>query len=125
MYITAVDQHKMAIGKVFKQFYAQLIKALPMDDPCFIGELFSSNLLPGNLMDQIKAEKTPVDKAVCFLDGNIKRDVSIGNCKSFYKLLKLIEDSEYEGMKSLAEKIRNAIKEESVAIIDNNVGKYS
>ena len=110
--ITAVNWYKMSTSKVFKQFYAKLVKTLPMSDAGFVAELFSSDLLPGNLKDQIKAKETRADKAMCFLDGKIDPDILIGDFRSFEKLLNIMEESDYDSVKSLAEKIGNDIKKE-------------
>ena len=104
----------MSTSEVFKQFYAKLVKTLPMNDAVFVAELFSSDLLPGNLMDQIKAKETRADKAMCFLDGKIHPDISIDDYRSFDKLLDIMEESDNDTAKNLAEKIRNNIKEESI-----------
>ena len=80
-----------------------------MDDALFSAELFTCDLLPGNLEQQIKAEKTPVDKAKCFLDHRIKTDISIDDSTSFDKLLNVMEDSSYDNLKVLAEEIKTAI----------------
>ena len=101
----------MSTSEVFRQFYVKLVKKLPMDDSLFTAELFAHGLLPGDLKQQIKAEKTPVDKATCFLDHKISSDVSDGNSTNFNKLLDVMEDSENDSLKELAEKIKTALKE--------------
>ena len=53
----------MSTVEVFQQFYSKLVKTLPMDDVVFTAELFSNDLLPGDLKSQIKSEKTSADKA--------------------------------------------------------------
>ena len=93
-------------SKVFQQFYSQLVKTLPMDDAVFTAELFSNNLLPGNLKSQIKSEKTSADKAALFLDSVIKPSVTSDGGNSFDKLLHVMEASEYQHVKELAEEIR-------------------
>ena len=108
----------MSTSKVFKQFYAKLVKTLPMSDAGFVAELFSSDLLPGNLKDQIKAKETRADKAMCFLDSKIDPDISVGDFRSFEKLLDIMEESDYDSVKSLAEKIGNDIKKECVVSND-------
>ena len=93
-------------GEVFQQFYSKLVKTLPMDDAVFTAELFSNNLLPGNLKSQMKSEKTSADKAVLFLDSVIEPSVTSDGGSSFDKLLHVMEDSEYQHVKELAEEIR-------------------
>ena len=101
----------MSTSEVFKQFYVKLIKLLPMDDPLFTAELFVCDLLPGNLQQKIEAEKTPVDKAKCFLDRKISSDVSVGYSTSFNKLLDVMEDSGNDSLKELAEEIKTVLKQ--------------
>jgi len=48
----------MSTSEVFKQFFAELAKSLPMDDPIFVAELFSHDLLPGNHYDQVESQST-------------------------------------------------------------------
>ena len=93
-------------SEVFQQFYSKLVKTLPMDDAVFTAELFSNNLLPGNLKSQIKSEKTSADKAVLFLDSVIEPSVTSDGGSSFDKLLHVMEDSEYQHVKELVEEIR-------------------
>ena len=101
----------MSTSEVFQQFYVKLVKKLPMDDSLFTAELFACGLLPGDLKQQINAKNTPVDKATCFLDHEIKSDVSVGNSTSFNKLLDVMEDSGNDSLKELAEEIKTALKE--------------
>ena len=41
-------------SEVFQHFYSKLVKTLPMDDAVFTAELFSNDLLPGDLKNQLK-----------------------------------------------------------------------
>ena len=111
----------MSTSEVFQQFYVKLVKKLPMDDSLFTAELFAHGLLPGDLKQQIKAEKTPVDKATYFLDHKISSDVSVDNSTSFNKLLDVMEDSRNDSLKELAKEIKTALKEEPVNT-DNAAG---
>ena len=100
----------MSTSEVFRRFYVKLIKMLPMNDSLFLAELFACDLLPGNLEQQIEAKETPVDKATCFLNHRIKTDISIDDSTSFNKLLNIMEDSDYDNLKVLAEEIKTALK---------------
>ena len=94
-------------SEVFQQFYSKLVKTLPMDDGVFTAELFSNDLLPGDLKNQLKlVHRTSADKAVLFLDSVIEPSVTSDGGSSFDKLLHVIEDSEYQHVKELAEEIR-------------------
>ena len=111
----------MSTSEVFRQFYVKLIKILPMNDPLFTAELFASDLLPGYLKQKIEAEKTPVDKAKCFLDHKISSNVSVGYSTSFNKLLDVMEDSGNDSLKELAKEIKTVLKEGPVNT-DNAAG---
>ena len=104
----------MSTSEVFKQFYVELVTMLPVDDTIFLAKLFSCDLLPGNLMNEIKAEKTAADKAMCFLSGKISHDISNGDFNSFNKLHNIMEESGQDSLKSLAGKIKSALKAEPV-----------
>ena len=103
----------MSSGEMFKQFFAKLTKLLPMDDPIFVAELFSHDLLPGNHYDQVKSLATRADKATHFLDSVIKSSI-VNNVSSFNKLLNVMEDSEYYNVKELAQQIKSKLKEQPV-----------
>ena len=94
---------------IFKQFYSKLVKTLPMDDKLFTAELFSNDLLPGKLKSQLKSEKTSVHMADLFLDRVIEPSVTSDGGSSFDKLLHVMEDSEYQHVKELAEEIRTSL----------------
>ena len=108
----------MSTSEVFKQFYVELVTMLPVDDTIFIAKLFSCDLLLGNLMNQVMAKETRADKSVCFLNGKINCDISIGDFKSFDKLLSVMEDSGNDSLRGLAKKIKTTLKAESVSVIN-------
>ena len=110
---------------VFKQFYAKLVKTLPMDDSIFIVELYSSGLLPDKLRHQIQLKCTSTDKAMCFLDGKIKPDISKGDFTSFNKLLNVMEECESDSVKILAADIKTTLKLEVAVNTDNAAGWYN
>jgi len=103
----------MSTSEVFKQFFAKLAKSLPMDDPIFVAELFSHDLLPGDHYDKVKSLATRAEKATHFLDSVI-RPAIITDDGSFNKLLSVMEDSEYSNVKELARQIRSKLKERPV-----------
>ena len=96
----------MSTSKVFQHFYAKLVKTLPMDDVVFIAELFSANLLSGEARHLVDSKPTPASKAKYFLDHMIEPSVTTGVGSSFDDLIKVMEDSEYDGVKELAKLIR-------------------
>ena len=103
------------ISEVFKNFYVKLIKTLPLDDSLFVAELFACGLLPGDLKQQIKAERTPMDKATCFLDHTISHDVSVGNSTSLHKLLDVMEQSDNDSLKDLTKQIKIGLVGETMS----------
>ena len=97
-------------SKVFQQFYSKLVETLPMDDAVFVAKLFSNDLLPGDLKNQLKLlHRTSADKAVLFLDSVIEPSVTSDGGSSFDKLLHIMEDSEYQHLKELVVQIRTSL----------------
>ena len=100
--------------RVFQQFYSKLVETLPMDDAVFIAKLFSNDLLPGDLKNQLKLlHRTSADKAALFLDSVIEPSVTSDGGSSFDKLLNVMEDSEYPHVKELAKQIRTSLTKRS------------
>ena len=97
-------------SEVFQQFYSKLVETLPMDDAVFVAKLFSNDLLPGDLKNQLKlVHRTSADKAVLFLDSVIEPSVTSDGGSSFDKLLHVMEDSEYQHLKELVVQIRTSL----------------
>ena len=91
-----------------------------MDDAVFIARLFSNNLLPGDLKNQLKLlHRTSADKATLFLDSVIEPSVTSVGGSSFVELLNVMEDSEYEHVKELAKLIRTSLRKRSSTDHDN------
>ena len=101
----------MMAADVFRYFYVQLVKKLPMDDAIFTAQLFSHDLLPGDAKEQVEAKATRADKTTYFLDHMIKPSLANTFVGSFNKLLKVMEDSEYEDVKELAKLITTRLIE--------------
>ena len=95
--------------RVFRQFYAKLVKSLPMQNAIFVAELFSAHMLSLDLKKRIKAERTPEDKAMCFLDNKIYHDISKGDFRSFDALLNIMKKRDFRTLNNLAEKIKIAL----------------
>jgi len=96
---------------VFRDFYPQLVEMLPMDDVTFLSKLYTVNLLPGNVKDQVQSMNTSADKAAHFLDHVIKPSVTI-SVSSLDDLIKVMEDGEYDGVKKLAKLIRRSLRKQ-------------
>jgi len=108
----------MLATEVFKVFYLNLIKQLPMSDSSFTAALCSQNLLPEYLNEQVKS-LPHIGKAENFLDNVIKPAIALGDISSFMKLLELLEKShdQYIAPKKLANQIRLSIQECASATI--------
>ena len=102
----------MATTEAFRKYYLKLVKTLPMDDTLFTAELFSNDL-PGDHKERVESLETKSDKATYFLDHVIKPSVISGVGSGFDKLLNVMEDSEYQGVKELAKQIRTSVRERS------------
>jgi len=113
IYIIFTDE-EMSTSEVFKHFYVKLVRMLPMNDAIFMAKLFSAKLLPGDVKYQVESMSTQADKATHFLDRVIQPSVTSGVGRHFYDLIKVMEDSEYNGVKELAKLIRNELRERAV-----------
>ena len=87
---------------MFQHFYPELVQILPMNDVTFIAQLFSVNLDSKDLMD---SRPTQASKASWLLDHMIKPSVMTGIGGQFNDLIKVMENSEYDGVKELAKLI--------------------
>ena len=85
-----------------------------MDDALFIAKLFSNDLLPGDVKNQLKLlHRTSADKALLFLDSVIEPSVTSDDGSSFDKLLNVMESCNYPCVKELANEIRASIRKRS------------
>ena len=104
----------------------KLMSSLSMDDVVFLGLLREKNLLPGDLNDELQAERTKAQKAALFLDKVIDRAIGIGEFESLNKLLTVMSDEEYLKdpiLKQLANEIKQELDEESSLIAMNSTGQ--
>ena len=90
---------------VFQEFYSDLVNILPMDGETFMAELFTKELLPGDLKQSISAKETQAKKAAYFLDHAISPSVMGDAGESFKVLLEVMQGSDYPHLKNLAGKI--------------------
>ena len=71
-------------SEVFKKHYSKLVKTLPMNDAIFVAELYSCDLLPSDLRDQLNLpHRTSANKATLFLNNVIESSVISGVGSSF------------------------------------------
>ena len=102
------------------------MSSLSMDDVIFLGLLREKNLLPGNLNDEIQAEKTSADKAALFLDKVIDRAIGIGEFEPLNKLLTVMSDEVHlknGSLKQLANEVKQRLDKESSLIPMNSAGQ--
>ena len=92
-----------------------------MDDATFIAELYKHGLLPGDLKELVSVQPSQRNKSTYFLDNAIKPSVTTDVGTSFSCLLTIMENSEYENVKSLAEQIKSWLRGDAGNIDD---GKY-
>ena len=105
--------------KIFQQFYSKLVTTLPMNDAIFIAKLYSRDLLPGDLKEHLGSLSTSARKASYFLDHVIQPSVTNGTGGRFDDLLKVMEDSDYQGVKELTKQIRDSLRDEPIGENDN------
>ena len=103
---------KQALKQVFQDYYLKLVEILPMKDATFKAELVSHGLLPGDLKDQLEAQNTTKDKATHFLDDAIKPSISIDDDSSLAKLLSVMANSDFKGVKNLAKQIKDSLADD-------------
>ena len=99
----------MSTKEVYIRFYATLVEALQLHDKLFLAKLYSHGLLTDNLMEEVNVKGTRFEKAAHFLDEKIRRDINIGDSKSFVELLDIMEGSDDSAIKHLARKIKNCL----------------
>ena len=86
----------------------------------FRAGLLSNVLLPGSLKKQLKlVHRTSAHKFVLFLDNVIEPSVTSDGGSSFDELLHVMEDSEYQHVKELAEEIRRSLRKRSTSTNGN------
>ena len=99
---------KAPLGRIVRQFYEQLVKTLPMDNPVFIASLNTQELFPDDTKEAVEAKETKDEKAKYFLDAVIICGIDYDDTY-FKKLLNVMESSEYRPVQSLAKKIKDEV----------------
>ena len=88
---------------IIRKYFVDLVESLPMNDVKFRARLYSADLLPGNLRDEIQSQPTVAEKAEHFLHNGIKNDTD-----SLNKLLTIMK--EHDGhLRKLSEMIHGEI----------------
>ena len=92
--------------EVFKVYYPKLVRLLPMNDECFMSDLYGKSLLPGDLKADIESLPTSTKRASKFLDNVIKPSVENNDSRKLHILLNLMKENDDISIKELADKIR-------------------
>jgi len=100
--------------QVFKKYYSQLVKLLPMDNPVFLAELYSNDLLPGETKEFIESLPTKAQKSSKFLDSIIKPTVEIDNGTRIGVLVEVMKSNEDDNVQRLADEMLSTIRQGSV-----------
>ena len=95
---------------VFRQYYVELIEALPMDDPIFIAMLFSRHLITSYQKEEIEVLGTVTRKAEFFLNV-ISLSLSAHLTVFFIGLLDIMNDYDSPRVQAVAKQIKSELKE--------------
>ena len=90
---------------IFKKFYSELNKVLPMIISALVTQLYSSGLLSGDSKGCIDALPTHKEKTEYFLDSVIKPGLEIECTEQFDEMLKVMRTSDEVAVKCLFDKI--------------------
>ena len=105
---------------VFKRFYSELAKVLPMIINELIVIFYTSNLLPDGHKFHIDVLPTNKEKAEYFLDNVIKPGLEINYTKRFDKMLEVMMNSDDPAVKYLVDEMQMFISSSSVSSVDQN-----
>ena len=92
--------------QAYEKYFEKLVGCLPMDDACFIAELYLHKLLPVETDNQLKAIPLQADKALHFVDYVIKPALVSGDTSSFNNLLSIMENCGYDHVEKLGYEIK-------------------
>ena len=96
--------------KVYGDYFEVLVRILPMNDALFTAKLYSNNLLPDEVNDYIDSLPTKANKARYFLRNVIKASLDANITEDFDKFLSVMENSEFNGLKSKAAEMKLKLK---------------
>ena len=107
-------------AQVFKKFYQQLVKSLPMKDALFKAQLKGQELFPGDLEERVDAKSTRAEGATLFLKEAIEQFLDCEeHCDPFYKLLFVMDEFDSPPLKKLATRIKEKLKSEGLSAEGN------
>ena len=96
----------MSVKDVIKQFSVKLYEQLPLENDVFFAKVKQAGMLPHNTGDSIKAEATRAKKVSYLLD----HVVEPGAEEYLPKLLKVMRESEFANVVTLANEIEETAK---------------
>ena len=105
---------------IFKKFYSELTKVLPMIINILVTTFYSSKLLSGDHKDHIDSLPTNKEKAEYFLDKVIKPGLEIKYTEQFDEMLKMMTNSDDPAVKYLVDEMQKLSTLSSVSSVDQN-----
>ena len=105
---------------VFKKFYSELTKVLPMIINILVTTFYSSKLLSGDHKGRIDSLPTDREKAEYFLDKVIKPGLEIKYTKQFDEMLEVMTNSDDPAVNYLVVEMQKCVST-SVPSIDKNL----
>ena len=105
---------------VFKKFYLELTKVLPMIINILVTTFYSSTLLSGDHKGRIDSLPTDREKTEYFLDKLIKPGLEIKYTEQFDEMLKVMTNSDDPAVKYLVDEMQKLSASNSVSSFDQN-----
>ena len=94
---------------MYRQFYAKLVQSLPLTDAHFRAALVSKQMFYGDLLAQVNAKGTNVEKSEHFLTNTIDSSLNVGLTNPFESLLQVMENFDSPILKCLAKDINTSL----------------
>ena len=104
---------------IFKKFYSELTKVLPMIINILVTTFYSSKLLSGDHKGRIDSLPTDREKTKYFLDEVIKPGLEIKYTKQFDEMLKVMTNSDDPAVNYLVDEMQKFVST-SVSSVDQN-----
>ena len=92
--------------EVFKKFYSELTKVLPMIINNLVTKLYSGKLLSGDHKGRIESLLTDKEKTEYFLDKVIKPGLEIDYTEQFDEMLRVMKASDDSAVNYLVDKLQ-------------------
>ena len=105
---------------VFKKFYSELTKVLPMIINVLVTTFYSSKLLSGDHKSRIDSLPTNKEKAEYFLDKVIQPGLEINYTEQFDEMLKVMMNSDDPAVKYLVDEMQGFVASSSMSSVDQN-----